>query len=159
MPATYEPIATTTLGSTASTITFSSISSAYTDLRVVLVTTSGSGTPALRFNNISTTTYSWTYLKGNGTAAASGTSSNDVYIGLGVSAAPPLMFTIDVFSYAGSTNKTALVSTAADNNGSGEVMRAVGLWRSTAAITRIDLIQQGATTYGAGTTATLYGIL
>jgi hypothetical protein len=49
MPATYEPIATTTLGGAAATITFSSISSAYTDLRIVLVgTTTASVVPALR---------------------------------------------------------------------------------------------------------------
>ena len=37
MPATYEPIATTTLGSAATNITFSSIPATYTDLRLVLV--------------------------------------------------------------------------------------------------------------------------
>ena len=35
--ATYEPIATTTLGSAASTITFSSISGSYTDLILVFL--------------------------------------------------------------------------------------------------------------------------
>jgi hypothetical protein len=37
MPATYEPIATTTLGTAAAFITFSSIPATYTDLRLVIV--------------------------------------------------------------------------------------------------------------------------
>ena len=40
MPATYEPIATTTLGSAQATVTFSSIPGTYTDL--VLITNSRS---------------------------------------------------------------------------------------------------------------------
>ena len=38
MPATYEPIASTTLGSAAATISFSSIPGTFTDLVVVLFT-------------------------------------------------------------------------------------------------------------------------
>ena len=74
MPATYEPIATTTLGSAASSITFSSIAGTYTDLRVVFTPQGATaGVSAyLEFNGISTTTYSETYLQGNGTTASSG---------------------------------------------------------------------------------------
>ena len=165
MPATYEPIATTTLGSATSTITFSSISSAYTDLRVVLVGTSTSaGFVVYRFNGDTATNYSYTELYGDGTSAASQRATSSSRIGLGGSAAAintsatiPSLYTIDVFNYAGSTNKTTLNTSNGDFNGTGGVERSVGLWRSTSAITAINLV--AGTSFGVGTTATLYGIL
>lgn len=165
MPATYEPIATTTLGSAASSITFSSIPGTYTDLRVVLVgtLTAGGFLPQLRLNNVSTgTLYSYTNMQGNGTAASSNrqTSQNTFEWGdLAVdSTTIPFFATVDIFSYAGSTNKTCLFTLNNDNNGSGNVQYTVGLFRSTSAITEVN-IRQGSTTYKAGTVATLYGIL
>ena len=44
MATTYEPIATTTLGSAAASITFSSIAGTYTDLRLVLSLIPATGT-------------------------------------------------------------------------------------------------------------------
>ena len=161
MPATYEPIATTTLGSAASTITFSSIPATYTDLRLVLTTTTSSAdTVYLQFNGVSTTTYSGTYLYGDGATASSArrTSVTGMYAGFGITTSTtiPSMWTWDVFSYAGSTNKTTLNTVSNDFNGSGAVTRSVALWRSTAAITSVSAIV-GAN-FNTGTTATLYGI-
>ena len=162
MTATYDSIATTTLGSAASTITFSSIPNTFTDLRLVFVgTTTTSTNFTLRFNNDSSSNYSWTWLGGNGTSAQSGrfTSQTEFYPNASVQTTPQF-HTVDVFSYAGSTNKTALSEESADKNGSGWVDRFAILWRNTSAINRIDIIAQyGSTnTYAAGTTATLYGI-
>lgn len=161
MPATYEPIATTTLGSAAASITFSSIASSWTDLRVVLTcTVAVAGQPFIRFNNDSTTLYSRTYVLGNGAAASSGRNSTGPLVYLlasgNASTTIPSLYTIDLFSYAGSTNKTFLITSSNDQNGSGTTHSMVGLYRSTSAITRIDLL--GDTNYAAGTTATLYGI-
>jgi hypothetical protein len=64
-----------------------------------------------------------------------------------------------MFSYAGSTFKSCLVERNADFNGSGQVARQVGLWRSTSAITSISLFDPFGNGYGTGTIATLYGIL
>ena len=164
MPATYEPIATTTLGSAASSITFSSISSAYTDLRLVLVgTTATSGAIYLQFNSDTGSNYSSTSLEGRGTTANSQRLSNRTKIELegywfANTSTTPFLQTVDVFSYAGSTNKTVLTTASNDQNGSGEVLRTVGLWRSTSAITRIDIVA-GTPNLATGTTATLYGIL
>jgi hypothetical protein len=165
MPSTYEPIATTTLGSAAATITFSSIPATYTDLRVVGVGTfSTSGDFAgLRFNLDAGSNYSATQLQGNGTAASSTrwTSQDNIYLSdlTGSSSTTiPQLIEIDVFSYAGSTNKTALVSCAGDRNGSGVVIRYVGLWRNTAAITSVRLMMPSGGQFATGYTATLYGI-
>jgi len=164
MPATYEPIATTTLGSAASTITFSSIAGTYTDLRVVLVSstaTAGNTVNYLRFNSDTGTNYSSTWLTGDGATAGSSRETSATFIRGGENAnntdAGLSFITYDVFSYAGSTYKTALVANSRDNNGSGSTYRIVGLWRSTSAITSIT-IAASAGNYKAGTTATLYGI-
>lgn len=159
MPTSTEvAIATTTLGSAASSITFNSISSAYTDLRLVIVASASSGDVQLQFNSDTGSNYSRTYIYGTGSSAGSfsGANTSFVYLdGAGLSTTPK-MYTADIFSYAGSTYKTFLYTGSEDNNGSGQVLRGVALWRSTSAITSIYLY--GAT-FAIGTTATLYGIL
>ena len=163
MAATYEKIATTTLGSAAASITFSSIAASWTDLRLVFVGVGASAgdVPAIRFNSDTATNYSRTYLTGNGTAASSNrtTSSNRIACGdAGDSTTIPSFNTVDIFSYTGSTYKTVLIESSEDQNGSGKVTRAVGLWRSTSAITSITVFNPSYN-LGAGYTATLYGIL
>lgn len=163
MAKTYEPIATTTLGSATSTINFSSIPSTYTDLRVVLVW-QGSAANSSRyyFNNDTTTLYSETQIVGDGASASSSSTTNQSYLYLsGAGGAPttyPGLTTLDIFSYSGSTYKTTLLTTSDDRNGSGYVIRKVGLYRSTSAINRLDFTINGAN-FNAGTTATIYGIL
>ena len=160
MPATYEKIATTTLGSGAANITFSSIPATYTDLRVVCVAT-GSGNFGARLNGDTGTNYSHTDLIGSGSTASSYRAGSQSYMvidnalnGLG---STPQLYTLDIFSYAGSTKKTTLVTANEDNNGSGYVSYQVYLWNSTAAINSVTVL--GSSTLNAGTTATLYGIL
>jgi len=163
MPATYEPIATTTLSTAASTITFSSIPATYTDLRLVLVIKpTASCAVYVKLNNNSAVTYSFTQIAGNGTSATSSRGSDSAGFVLGANIAfqdtEMQMGTVDIFSYAGSTNKTALSSFISDLNGSGNVGYNVSLFPSTTAVSRLDLINQASTTFATGTTATLYGI-
>ena len=163
MPVTYEPIATTTLGSAASSITFSSIPGTYTDLRLVLVgrTTAGDNI-RIQFNGDTASNYSSTWIMGDGSAASSSRNSNLSRIQLpsSLDGTQPALVNIDIFSYAGSTNKTLLLSESKDLNGSGVTARQVSLWRNTSAITSILLESQGSSpaTFMANTTATLYGI-
>jgi hypothetical protein len=162
MAITYEPIATTTLGSSASSITFSSIPSTYTDLRLVFVGTSAANVPGeIRFNGDTGSNYSRTYMSGNGSSASTSTDINQTNISIGASAitSVPMMNTIDVFSYAGSTFKTCLIISSDDRNGSGTADQQVALWRSTSAINQIRLTVDLTANFTAGTTATLYGIL
>jgi hypothetical protein len=163
MPATYEKIATTTLSSANSTITFSTIPATYTDLRLVLTATSSAGGAQVifRVNSDTGSNYSRTRLSGNGSTASSNRFTNDnaIYTDqAGLSTTIPHFYSFDIFSYAGSTNKTLLAAVAEDNNGSGNVNYAVGLWRNTAAITSTTLTNTGGD-FSIGTTATLYGIL
>ena len=162
MPATYEPIATTTLGSAAADITFTSIPATYTDLRISFTTTATiSDNARMQVNGDTGSNYSRTALFGDGATATSNRTSNISIIGLSTTALSttiPTFFTIDFFSYAGSTYKTCLITHQGDNNGSGNVSRIVGMWRSTSAITSVKLYM-GSGNLAAGTTATLYGIL
>ncbi len=163
MATTYDKIATTTLGSASATITFSSISASYTDLRLVIVALQGSGNNiALRFNSDSGANYSRIRLIGNGTTATSTQATGDTEIDLNreaLSSTNPSLYEVDIFSYAGSTHKTLLATTNEDRNGSGSVVKTVGLWRDTTAINSITITSLSADTMGAGTTATIYGIL
>jgi hypothetical protein len=158
-------IATTTLGTAAASITFSSIAGTYTDLRIVFVgnAVDASRYLTLRFNSDSGSNYSMTYLTGDGTSAVSGRRTSDTFLysnnWSGNSTTIPQMITSDIFSYAGSTNKTVLFSTSSDKNGSGNTDAVVGLWRSTSAITSVSLQYVATSNIAAGSTATLYGIL
>ena len=165
MPATYEKIATTTLGSANSTISFTSIGSGFTDLRIVMVGKTTVDTVArMRFNSDTGTNYSEIFIYGDGSTAARYANRNQSYITVGGlnynwQSATPCFSTTDIFSYAGSTYKTVLHNESFDLNGSGNTASSVGLWRNTAAITTITLTAGASDTFAAGFTATLYGIL
>ena len=164
MASTYEKIATTTLSSATSSISFTSIPSTYTDLRVVftLIIKAGGTIYALcDLNGDTATNYSETWVDGYAGAAQSGRDSNDNFFYL--SQRPfydtNLAFvTLDFMSYAGSTYKSCLISYDQEYNGSGFVGKQVGLWRSTSAINTIHLYSNASVAFVAGTTATIYGI-
>lgn len=164
MPATYEPIATTTLGSAAATIDFTSIPSTFTDLTLIVVFkgASGSVTCYARANADSGSNYSVTNLEGNGSSAGSySTSGANGFFGNWSQSAGTTnshFVKMDIFSYAGSTFKTALAEASADENGSGGLERNVSLWRSTAAINQLTVRSANSGSFAIGTTATLYGI-
>lgn len=159
MPATYEPIATTTLSTSATSVSFTGISSAYTDLKIIAVGKRVSGGAlGLQFNGDTATNYSKTRLAGNGTTASSSRDASQTSISTnGWNTTYNQLYEIDIMSYAGSTYKTTLIAMSADENGGGESARFVGLWNSTSAINRVDLLITSGT-IAAGFTATIYGI-
>jgi len=168
MPATYEKIASTTLGSAAASITLSSIPATYTDLRVVLVArTNNTGTARedlyITFNSDSSSLYSTTILYGQDGSVGSFRQSNqtriNAYTGIPGTTGQLSLNTVDVFSYAGSTFKTCLLSVNNDQNTvGGEVNAQVGLYRSTSAITSITFTPQ-TNSIDTGSTLSIYGIL
>lgn len=166
MAATYEPIASQTLGSAAASITFNSIAASWTDLRIVLVGTNSAlyAGANLRFNSDSGTNYSTTILYGTGSSAGSYRVSNasqvDLFSSFGGNTTMPQMSTVDIFSYAGSTYKTFLWNNANNQTvtgGSGTISPSVGLWRSSSAITSIS-ITASTGNWNTGTSVTLWGI-
>jgi hypothetical protein len=163
MATTYEKIATTTLGSASGSISFTSIPSTYTDLRISFTGTddaSAGYTLRLNYNSDTGNNYSFTRLNGDGSSASSSSNATIDYIFCGSlpSANVPMFCGIDIFSYAGSTFKTALITSATDRNGAGYINQNIGLWRSTSAITSVQLALYSPGAFKIGTTATLYGI-
>jgi hypothetical protein len=159
MTTTYEKIATQTLGSAVATVTFSSISSAYTDLRVIFVgNLSAAATCFLRYNNDSGSNYSQTDLIGNGTSAVSQRRSNATGFRLydvDASSNPINNIIFNVQNYSNTTTNKTTLSRSADSGG--EVGAGVSLYRSTSAINRLDFVT-GAGTWSVGSTFTIYGI-
>ena len=160
MPATYENIATTTLGSNQASVTiFSSIPSTYTDLVLVGEFTSSTlifGGVWLRFNGDSGTNYSITQVEGDGSSASSYRQSNSSRMEIGYNGVNGRQMLItNIMNYANTTtNKTSL---SRYGNASNVTRASVGLWRSTSAITSITIgvdNQQIAS----GSIFTLYGI-
>jgi len=162
MAITYERIAATTLSSTTATITLDSISSAYTDLRLVVVAFgSGNFNMNVRYNNNSSSVYCLQSIRGNGSGASYANSVNQTSWSLSQFAnygITPFIMTFDIFSYANSQFKTTLITQANDRNGAGIVEAHAGLFAASSAISRIDIIS-GAPYFSAGTTVSLYGIL
>jgi hypothetical protein len=159
MAITYEPISTTTLGSAAATVTFSTISGAYTDLILVAeYTVSGGGDHLVRFNSDTGSNYSVTVLAGTGSATGSGRSSSQTSYNPNWNSDQPsqrIIITHQIQNYSNSTTYKTLLTRL--NNASSQTVASVGLWRSTSAITSIDLLRS-AGNYNSGSTFTLYGI-
>ena len=159
MPATYEPINTTTLNSAASSITFSGIPSTYTDLVIVCNgTASGNTGLGLQFNSDTGTNYSGTFLEGSGTAASSERQTSVNYIRIAWNAlwdtANPGMVLVNIQNYSNTTTKTLLARSDKSDRYTGAT---VGLWRSTSAVTSIT-ITGVSNNIASGSTFTLYGI-
>lgn len=161
MAVTYEPIATTTLGSAASSYTFSSISGAYTDLVLVAstqATTSGQG-QIIQLNSDTGSNYSATIVRGYGSTADSARVSNVTGALLSNTAEPPTAsfgtYIANFQNYSNSTTYKTILCRA--NNASIATDAIVNLWRSTSAITSIKISISGGN-FATGSTFTLYGI-
>lgn len=161
MAATYEPIATNTLGSAATSYTFTSIPATYTDLILVFngaMTIDDYVLFQVGNGSVDTATnYSATRLVGTGSVAQSSRSTGQSYIQFSdVLTTNRNNFIANFQNYANTTTyKTVLVRTNATN---ATVCAGVGLWRSTAAINTIKVYTYASQTFAAGTTFTLYGI-
>ncbi len=152
---TYVALATQTLGSAAASVTFSSISSAYTDLVLVCsYSKSAAARLDIQFNGDTGNNYSYTRVSGNGTSATSDRISNFAVIDGGYTNTTMATSVIHIMNYSNTTtNKTTLIRANSTAEGTGAF---VALWRNTAAITSITL--GGSNNLVAGSTFSLYGI-
>lgn len=155
----YVPLANLTLTSSATSVTFSSISQAYRDLVVVVTAAKSGGNDAvtMQLNGSSSTIYSGVYMRGNGSSAASSTSGeNDRFNfsgGLGFLNTDGYNAVINIIDYS-VTDKHKTVLCRADNAGLGTVAT-TARFQSTTAITSLSIFSSTAMTSG---TFALYGI-
>ena len=162
MTATYEKIATTTLSSAAATVTFSSISGAYTDLVLVtdnIFNTSNLAAAYLRFNSDTGTNYSYQSIQGTGTVANAerGSSQNVMYVARSFGGDQTHNI-INIMNYSNTTTNKTVLSRYGSAGSSSGVLAAIGLWRSTSAISTILMGIDGGYNFVSGATFTLYGI-
>lgn len=160
---TYDLLASTTLTSSASSVTFSSIDQSYGDLilQIEAVATS-SNTPKVRFNSDSGSNYEAVYMQGlaNG-GNGSGTYSLDyLRIQLANVKTKPSLFSVQVFDYSATDKHKSALSrcVAVEDDGSLDRVGAVASrWANTSAITSITL--DGSTgSWDTGSTFYLYGV-
>lgn len=161
MALTYEPINTTTLGSTQSTVTFSSIPSTYTDLVIVVnALSSALDNLAFQFNGDTASNYSFATLWGNGTSAGSsnGANTNNPYLNYyaAFESSFPAPVIANVQNYANTTTYKTVISRGANASRGSDTT--VALWRSTSAITSILLKCHDGANFTSGSVFTLYGI-
>jgi hypothetical protein len=167
MPAgtTYEPIATQTISTSVTTLTFSSIPATYTDLVVVVYggTTSAPDNLWLRFNSDSGSNYSFTELVGTGTAATSPGYANFTLAKLsstiGGGTTVGQSYIANIMNYSNTTTFKTMINRANQNDNTYPGVAAyTNLWRNTAAINTVLLGRDGAGNLAIGTVMSLYGI-
>ena len=162
MTATYTRIATSTLGSAASTVTLSSFASTYTDLVLIaqVKTTTYNGVDInVQLNNDTAGNYSTTAVRGNGSSASSARTTSATYFSIDslsiMNTTNWSITRLNLQNYSNTTTYKTILARS-DRAGSG-TSATVNLWRNTAAITSIKF-SCGADQYAAGSTFTLYGI-
>jgi len=161
--ATYEPIATATATGSQSEILFTGISQAYTDL-VIVVQATESGADGLIMGvgngSIDTgTNYSFTVLRGNGSAASSYRVPNYDAAQIGMVNSTINSIIVHLQNYSNTTTyKTMLTRGNNTNWSNNQVYSSVNLWRSTSAINQINFKNGSIANHTAGSTFTLYGI-
>lgn len=169
MANTYTKIASTTLSSAAANIDFTSIPATYTDLCIMISQRAVDNVldNAVRFNNDSSSIYSWTQMQSGASTGSPGAARQGTTSAIRAGGQEPSTYTANIFNsttiyitnYAGSNFKSIIADGVDENNAATNyAWFHAGLWRSTAAINRITLFNEPGGNLLARTEATLYGI-
>lgn len=161
-----DALATITVGATSvATITFAGIPQGYKHLQIrgLAKTASGAGSISFRFNGDSSANYTYHRLIGNGSSASASSATNSgrtlaTIIATGTS--QPSAAIVDILDYTSTSKLKTLRSICGyDNIGGGEVALYSCLYTATpAAITSIDIIVEGGSSYATNTQFALYGV-
>ncbi len=156
MTATYEKIATTTLSSSASDVTFSTITGSYTDLVIIIDGVSSTGAELyVRFNSDSSSNYSFMQFYADGSSLGTDIRNNETSNRIGSIRTVQNSVICNIFNYANTT--TFKTTTSRDGAGTVITNTFTGLWRSTSAINAIQFFPATGT-FNSGMVFTIYGI-
>ena len=151
-------LANITLGSSAATVTFSSIPATYRDLRLVIngKTTIGQYSTIFEINGDTGSNYYRVYFTGNGSTTTSATSATTYAILADENPTTPGIDILDFMDYSATDKHKSIIyrNNVADTSSGAGALR----WANTAAITSFK-IGSGASTWMAGSTFSLYGIV
>jgi hypothetical protein len=156
----WTPLANITLGSATNSVTFSSISQSYKDLRLVISGGIPSDNASFRLNGDAASVCRGVTIEGNGSSAASATFGNTGLGYFGFSyilwySSSGVVVTMDLLDYS-ATDKHKTILTRGNN--SANAVNAVALrWPTTTAVTSIRLDANGSN-WSSGTSFALYGV-
>jgi hypothetical protein len=151
---TYTPLATVTLGSSAASVTFSSIPATYRDLILVIVPIrASSNTTSLRLNGSSASEYSIVRMFGDSGGATSDLSSSTLF-DIGNSATNYMSIT-QIMDYPATDKHKTILSR--QGLGSTYTLALAGRWANTAAVTSVG-VSSGAN-WDSGSTFSLYAVI
>jgi hypothetical protein len=151
---TYTPLATVTLGSAASSVTFSSIPATYRDLIIVYVATGTSGVIVRAALNGSTADGSTVFMGGDGTTF----SGTDSTIAIGTIDGVGNSINIVQFMDYTATDKHKTILSRSDRSAGSVTLAFASRWAQTTAINSIS-VQPTAGTMASGGIFSLYGIV
>jgi len=153
---TYTPLATVTLGASATSVTFSSIPATYRDLIIVFSGSGSSGsTMSARFNSDTGSNYSRIFMGGNGSSTFSGADS-DTSMGLQSGQPNQRMIIWQIMDYSATDkHKTSLLRT---DDAAFETTARAFRWANTAAINTV-VLNAASTGFTSGSTFSLYGVI
>lgn len=151
----YVPLANITLGSSAASVTFSSISGSYRDLVLVVTGTGPTNDIYYRMNSDSGNNYPYVIMYGTGSAASSGSGSTTQGI-MHYNAGTSVFNIVANFMDYSATDKHKTVLSRS-NQADGFVMSYGSRWANTAAVTTL-LIGSISGNFATGSTFALYGI-
>lgn len=165
----YDLLETQILTSSAASVTFTGLGS-YTDykhlqIRMAVRSTRSNANFDLfysRFNGISTNSYAWHYLRGNGSSVSSGSGTSQTALNLGYletdftssnQASPAIM---DILDFS-SNNKNTTIRTFVGNTITPYLNFNSGVFLNTSAITQIELYPNSGD-FSTGSRLSLYGV-
>lgn len=160
---TYTPLANVTLGSSAASVTFSSIPATYRDLVLVSsVSSSSDGDFWVQFNNDTGGNYFTISMGGNGSSTYSqslnsGGGYNAIVAGGATFTTSDGIIKMEIMDYSVTDkHKTTLART---DKAAGGTEASAGRWASTSAITSLKILQYNTSrVFTAGSTFALYGV-
>ena len=157
---TYDPIASTTLTSSASSVTFSSldtIAAGYRDLVLVVQATATTSFASFfhRFNGDSGSNYNRVWMYGDGSSTASQAQSSVAQYHPGNFRTAVSQGISHIMDFSATDKHKSIISRVEDTGIA--TYAAAGRWANTSAITSIEIFTSS-NAFAAGSTFSLYGI-